>query len=224
MLKKLQCLWVAGSYQRGTQGALWGFPLFSCSAALKASVRLIGLYEQIWAYLHTKDTFPSGHLSCACSSSACLVHQQPSHSAACPVASASVRNESPPLVPSSPRSGSQRPFWKHDLWRFSSPDLNEVKVFHWEIKHRDASQFLCSIQKFLSTNFIWDHLWRALGSACEVRVWTCIRITLMLRNESLVPPKCSWRKLLTCSLTTLLVSHWSAHTSVFLSCVDFDII
>lgn len=66
--KKKQCLESRRTLsQRSPGGTLGGFPLFSCSAALKDSVRLIGLDEYICTYLHTKDTFPSGHLSCACS-------------------------------------------------------------------------------------------------------------------------------------------------------------
>lgn len=137
----------------------------------------------------------------------CLFHQQPSHSAVCPVASAFARNESPPLVPSSPRSGSRRPFWKHDLWRFLSPDLNKVKSFPWEIRHREASHFLCqpsrSFSQFLWKvgNFIWD-FWRALGSAWEVRTWTWIRLLWFSEMGYL-----SLLKLPTCSLPTLLVCH-----------------
>lgn len=98
----------------------------------------------------------------------CLFHQQFPHSAICAVASAFDRNESPPQVTSPPRSGSWRSFLKTWFMKIFQARFKEVKIFHWEMRHREASHFLCYPSRSFSRFFA---KWKTSSEVTSEGLW-----------------------------------------------------
>lgn len=108
---------------------------FVCLLRSSESLRQVNWFVGIYLGLSAHEKYFSLRTSFMCLQLFfffCLFHQRSSHSAVCPASSAFVRNESPPPWPRHPTQALSDLFENMIYEHFPSPDLNQVKIFHWE--------------------------------------------------------------------------------------------